>query len=72
MSVCLYVCIYAGGAASALAGCICWLAQGSDLGGSLRTPAAFNGIVAIRTSPGTVMQSGTCNPNQFALFGIQG
>ena len=61
-----------GGAASALAGCVCWLAQGSDLGGSLRTPAAFNGIVAIRTTPGVVPQSGPCNPNPYALHGIQG
>ena len=61
-----------GGAASALASCICWLAQGSDLGGSLRTPAAFNGVVAFRTTPGTVPQTGKCNPKPYALFGIQG
>ena len=61
-----------GGAASALASCICWLAQGSDFGGSLRTPAAFNGVVAFRTTPGTVPQTGKCNPNPFAVFGIQG
>jgi amidase len=30
------------------------LAEGSDLGGSLRTPAAFCGVVGFRTSPGLV------------------
>src|ERR687891_565733 len=30
------------------------LAQGSDLGGSLRLPAAFCGVVGFRTSPGCV------------------
>ena len=30
------------------------LAQGSDLGGSLRTPAAFCGVVGFRTSPGLI------------------
>ena len=30
------------------------LAQGSDLGGSLRVPAAFCGVVGFRTSPGLV------------------
>jgi amidase len=43
-----------GGAAVALATGMGPLAQGSDLGGSLRTPAAFCGVVGFRTSPGLV------------------
>mmetsp|Transcript_60188 Transcript_60188/g.179225 ORF Transcript_60188/g.179225 Transcript_60188/m.179225 type:complete len:536 (+) Transcript_60188:66-1673(+) len=41
-----------GGAAAALAACQGWLATGSDLGGSLRTPAAFCGVVGFRNTPG--------------------
>ena len=37
-----------GGAASALSSRQVWLASGSDLGGSLRTPAAFCGCVGFR------------------------
>ena len=43
-----------GGAAAALASGTAWLAQGSDLGGSLRTPAAFCGVASLRPSPGLV------------------
>lgn len=43
-----------GGAAVALATGEVWLAHGSDLGGSLRTPAAFCSIVGLRPSPGRV------------------
>lgn len=43
-----------GGAAAALASGTAWLAHGSDLGGSLRTPAGFNGVVGLRPSPGLV------------------
>jgi amidase len=43
-----------GGAAVALATGMGPIAQGSDLGGSLRTPAAFCGVVGFRTSPGLV------------------
>lgn len=41
-----------GGAAAGLATGEVWLSQGSDLGGSLRTPASFCGIVGLRPSPG--------------------
>ena len=43
-----------GGAAAALAAGQVWLATGSDLGGSLRTPASFNGVIGLRPSPGRV------------------
>jgi amidase len=43
-----------GGGAVALATGMGQLAQGSDLGGSLRIPAAFCGVVGFRTSPGLV------------------
>lgn len=43
-----------GGSAVALATGQCWLASGSDLGGSLRTPASFCGVVGLRPSPGRV------------------
>ena len=41
-----------GGAAVSLATGEVWLAQGSDLAGSLRTPAAYCGVVGFRPSPG--------------------
>jgi amidase len=43
-----------GGAAVALATGMAWLAHGSDLGGSLRNPASFCGIVGLRPTPGRV------------------
>jgi Asp-tRNA(Asn)/Glu-tRNA(Gln) amidotransferase A subunit family amidase len=43
-----------GGSAVALATGMVPLATGSDTGGSLRNPAAFNGVVGFRPSPGLV------------------
>ena len=43
-----------GGTASAVATGAAWLGTGSDLGGSLRNPASFCGIVGIRPSAGTI------------------
>ena len=43
-----------GGSAVALATGMAWLATGSDLAGSLRTPASFCGVVGLRPSPGRV------------------
>ena len=59
-----------GGAAAALASGTAWLAQGSDLGGSLRTPASFCGVTSLRPSPGLV----TTNPgmNPFNVYSQKG
>jgi amidase len=46
-----------GGAAVALATGMAWLAHGSDMGGSLRNPASFCGIVGMRPSIGRVARS---------------
>ena len=43
-----------GGGAAALATGQAWLATGSDLGGSLRQPAAFCGVCGLRPSFGLV------------------
>ena len=49
-----------GGGAAALATGMIALAEGTDLGGSLRIPAAFCGVVGLRPSPGLVP---TCPSN---------
>ena len=56
-----------GGSGAALASGLVWLATGNDLGGSLRTPAAFNGIVGLRPSPGRVPR-GTRLPSMDTLW----
>jgi amidase len=43
-----------GGAAAALASGMAWVAHGSDMGGSLRNPASFCGVVGLRPSIGRV------------------
>lgn len=43
-----------GGGAAALATGMIGLAEGTDLGGSLRIPAAFCGVVGIRPTPGLI------------------
>ena len=53
-----------GGSAVALATGMAWLATGSDLGGSLRLPASFCGVVGLRPSPGRVPQGPEIAPFQ--------
>jgi amidase len=53
-----------GGAAAALASGTAWLAQGSDMGGSLRNPASFCGVVGLRPSPGRVATGPSETPFQ--------
>ncbi|KZD12037.1 amidase, partial [Oceanibaculum pacificum] len=59
-----------GGAAVALATGEVWLATGSDLGGSLRSPASFCGIVGMRPSPGRVAHGPGVMP--FANLSVDG
>lgn len=59
-----------GGSAAAVASYQCWLASGTDLGGSLRTPAAFCGCVGVRPSPGrTPTQQGKALRNLHSIAG---
>jgi amidase len=46
-----------GGAAVALAAGMAWVAHGSDMGGSLRNPASFCGVVGLRPSVGRVAKT---------------
>jgi amidase len=59
-----------GGAAVALATGMAWLAHGSDMGGSLRNPASFCGIVGMRPSIGRVAHSPACKIDR--NLGVQG
>ncbi len=59
-----------GGAAAALASGTAWLAHGSDMGGSLRNPASFCGIVGMRPSIGRVAHTPAATIDR--TLGVQG
>jgi len=59
-----------GGSAAALAAGMLPVATGNDLGGSLRIPASFCGVVGFRTSPGQV--PGFPNDLNWDLLNIEG
>ena len=59
-----------GGAAAALASGMLPIADGGDLGGSLRNPANFNNVVALRPSVGLVPQAPTAIPFTRASVGF--
>lgn len=59
-----------GGAAASLASGEVWLSHGSDLAGSLRTPAALCGVIGFRPSPGRA--GGAPADSAFQLEAVQG
>jgi len=59
-----------GGSAAALASGQVWLATGSDLGGSLRTPASFCSVVGLRPGPGRVARGPAADP--FDTLSVEG
>ena len=59
-----------GGAAVALATGTAWLAHGSDMGGSLRNPASFCGVVGLRPSIGRVAHTPAAKIDR--TLGVQG
>lgn len=59
-----------GGAAAAVASGMIPFADGSDMGGSCRFPAAFNNVVGLRPSPGRVPQYSKSAP--FSPLSVQG
>lgn len=60
-----------GGAASAVALHMLPVADGSDMMGSLRTPAAFNNVFGLRTTPGLVPH-GSIPQNAHPEFSVSG
>ena len=61
-----------GGAAAAMAACLCPLATGGDGGGSIRIPASFCGIYGIKPTQGRVSSYSGMEPAVPNHFGQQG
>jgi amidase len=65
-----------GGSAAAIAAGLCALEVGSDIGGSIRVPAAFCGVYGHRPSETLLPKSGQFPfpplPNSTAVMGVQG
>ena len=59
-----------GGAAAALATGCAWIAHGSDMAGSLRTPASFCGVVGLRPNPGRISSGPDINP--YGMLAVEG
>lgn len=59
-----------GGAAASLAVGSAWLSHGSDMAGSLRTPASFCGVCSLRPSPGKIVFDSEFLP--FDILGAEG
>lgn len=59
-----------GGAATAVSSHMLPLADGSDMMGSLRTPAAFQGIVGFRASAGAIPAATDADPQALGLTSI--
>jgi len=59
-----------GGAAASLASGTAWLSHGSDMAGSLRTPASFCGVCSLRPSPATMPADSEYLP--FQVLGAEG
>ena len=55
-----------GGAAASLATGMSWFASGSDLGGSLRNPASWCGVVGLRPTSGLIPHG----PSNFPFFNL--
>ena len=59
-----------GGSGAALASGMAWFATGTDLGGSLRNPASWNGVVGLRPTPGLIAHGPSKMP--FSAFSLNG
>ena len=55
-----------GGSAAALASGMAWFATGTDLGGSLRNPASWCGVVGLRPTPGLIPHG----PAKYPFFNL--